>query len=434
MHGRADSQSLHLARHGHQRFTMRNYLAHSLEGGCYMGGIAFLSVETVLPTMLESLGSPTWLIGVAPVLMMLGFVLPSMLTAHLFEYRQRMIPFLLISGIFQRLPFLIGALALFFLAEDFPLLTLVVVAAVPFLSGLFGGIGGPAWMELTSKILPPNRRASALAIRMLTAAVIGIAAGEVVERVLERHPGADGYGILHLCTFGFLVLSYLFFTLQRESPDERRNASRRISLRQNIGSLPALLRANPALKRLMLTIGCALSVWIVVPFMAIYARQSLELPASFVGRLVVAQMIGVVFGNIVGGFLGDRFGGRLMMQMALVGELLVFLGCNLASTAFTFQALFFVWGMAFNLHRISGLTLAMEVVPVDRRPTGLAMMGLVNIPGLLLMTTLGGQLQQWLPGEGVQMLVPTVVAGCLTLVALWAVFGVRAETPMAMKE
>ncbi|MFW5830226.1 MAG: MFS transporter [Planctomycetota bacterium] len=425
MRATADSQALSLQQYGHQRFSMRNYLAHALEGGCYMGGIAFLAEETVLPAMFASLGAPTWLIAHAPVLMMLGFVLPSLFTAHIFERRERMIPFLLVSGIFQRLPFLIGALMLFFFAADMPVLTMVVVAAVPFCSGLFGGLGGPAWMELTSKILPPNRRASSLAIRMVTGALIGICAGYVVEAVLARHPGATGYGILHLCTFGFLVASYVLFTLQREAPDRRRASAPRIGLWQNLRSLPVLLRAHPELRRLMITIACALSVWIVVPFMALHAKQSLGLPDAFIGRLVVAQMIGMVAGNLVGGLIGDRFGGRAMFQMALVGELAVFVGCNVAGSELGFQTVFFLWGAAFNLHRLGGFILSMEVVPVDRRPTGLAMMGLVNAPGLLLMTTIGGQLQTWLPGDGQRVLIPALVAGSFTLVALWALAGVR---------
>ena len=40
----------------HPQVVRRNFICHCLEGGLYMGGVAFLQPETVMPKMVEQLG------------------------------------------------------------------------------------------------------------------------------------------------------------------------------------------------------------------------------------------------------------------------------------------------------------------------------------------------------------------------------------------
>ena len=42
------------------RHLRRNYAAHSLEGGLFIGGVAFVHPQTVLPRIIERLGGPDW--------------------------------------------------------------------------------------------------------------------------------------------------------------------------------------------------------------------------------------------------------------------------------------------------------------------------------------------------------------------------------------
>ena len=61
----------------------RNFAIHSLEGGLYMGGIAFLSAESVLPTMVNSRGGSEWLVALMPSLMAMGFFTPVLFVVPL---------------------------------------------------------------------------------------------------------------------------------------------------------------------------------------------------------------------------------------------------------------------------------------------------------------------------------------------------------------
>src|SRR4029079_17355606 len=99
-----------------------------------------------------------------------------------------------------------GVLMLLVPMDDHALLWIVILA--PLLSGLIGGIGVQAWMEMVTRMVPPNRRASGWAIRYQISNVIGLGAGVVIHQVLSRSSDAHGYAVLHLICFGFLVLSW----------------------------------------------------------------------------------------------------------------------------------------------------------------------------------------------------------------------------------
>ena len=192
-----------------RKHLVHNYVAHGVEGGIYIGGLMFLSGAVVLPKMVQSLGGPDWLIAATPLILMAGYQLPSLLTAHLIERLERVRPLLLVLGVFQRLPYLVAAAVLWLWADNWSQLALTAVMLCPFLSGFIGGLGNTAWQELVANTIPPHRRSSLWATRNIISSLIGLAAGGIVLAVLNAYPGTGGYAILHLITFALLVVSYI---------------------------------------------------------------------------------------------------------------------------------------------------------------------------------------------------------------------------------
>jgi hypothetical protein len=76
-----------------RRYFWRNYIAHSIDGGFFIGAMAaFVNAQTVLPTVAKNLGAPNWLISLMPVAMMVGFLTPSIFTAHWIDRQTRFRP------------------------------------------------------------------------------------------------------------------------------------------------------------------------------------------------------------------------------------------------------------------------------------------------------------------------------------------------------
>lgn len=365
------------------RDVRRNYVAHMVEGGLFLGGMALVSLDTVTPTVIRELGGAAWLVSLTPVLQMCGFTAAPILLAHRFESVRLFKPYCLASGVLQRLPYLAAAVVLLALGSAQQTLALALVAVAPLVSGLAGGLTLTAWQQLIIKTVPVRRRASLMAGRYMIACVLGIAAGAVVRLVLARWPGTIGYGLLHLGTFVMLGLSYIVFALVRERPDDRPPAQPASRLSANLRLVWPLMRQDRTLRLFLIAQALGCGLYIVVPFLAIQARLVTGRDESYIGDLLLAQMLGAIAGNLLAAFQGDRRGPRPLMILGRVLMVAMTVWAAFARGDLAFRAIFFLYGLAFYVQNTGQITMGMEIVPVQRRSTVLAVMWLVNLPSML---------------------------------------------------
>jgi MFS family permease len=297
----------------------------------------------------------------------------------------------MVTGIFQRAPIVFVGLVLLYAADARPSLALASVALAPLVSGLAMGFGFTAWQQLLTHTLPPRRRSSVFAARYIIAAAMGIGAGWVVRSILVENPGARGYGLLHLYAFALVMLSYVIFSLIRER-DREVAPGARVRMADNLRSLPAIVGRDARLRRFLAARGILNGIFIVIPFMAIHARDTLGAPEGLLGELTMAHMIGAFAGNIASGYLGDRFGGKLVTIVGQAAFLIVVGGALLAGSAASFYAVFFVFGFAFYAIQVGTNVLRLEICPPERRATALAVVAAVNLPTMLAATALSAAL------------------------------------------
>lgn len=391
----------------------RNYLAHTIEGGLFMGGMTFLAADSVMPRMIQTLGGPDWIIAFIPTFMFLGFTGPPLFTAHLIERLERMKPVIMLSSVFQRVPFLVAGIALLYFSGDHPLLVLVIVIIAPFVCGFSGGCTMPAWMELVARTVPENRRASLWAIRYIITAIIGFGAGSIIKAELTDHPGAEGYAILHFYTFGFLVMSYLVLIMIRETDFPRNDNRKDRGLIENIGSLPQLLREDSRLRWVLISRVFGSGLYVMVPFLSIYVLEVTGMEDGFLGELVKAQMAGMIIGNIIGGVLGDKLGGKLPAMVALILLACVSALAVLCSTTWQFSLLFFFLGFGIYLYRVGATTLQIEICPVERRGTYMAVSMTTSFFGMVMSALLCWMTRELTPG----LFWPATVISAIALLA-----------------
>jgi len=397
-----------------ERYFWRNYLAHSIEGGIYMAGLTFVAGPTVLPPLVKSLGGPAWLVSLMPVMMMVGFTVPQIFTAHLIERLSRYKPLLMVTGLLQRLPYLVAGLVLLFLARSHPRLTLAVCALTPLVSGLFGGTTSTAWTGLVARTIPERRLSSSWALRFVIMSALGIFAGFMVKKILHVYPGPPGYARLFLAAFAFLSLSYMIFALVKEVGEtEIAEGAERTSFRRNVKDIPALLRGEALWNFIWMRVF-DMGIFILVPFMAIYARKTTGLSEEFLGELVLAQTAGAIAGNVIGGMVGDRWGARILLYM---NKVVFFLMCGLLlawRTKAGFYTAFFLYGVGNFLNVIGVLTLSIQITRGKKRATSLALIAVFLVPAMIGATQLGAML--WGGGES---LVPPAGCAAAATAAAW---------------
>jgi MFS family permease len=394
-------------------FLRRNYAGLIFDGGLFVGGMSFIAAETVLPKAMQSLGAPNLLIALAPVLVSIGFIWPQTLVAHRVERMRSYKRSVVLLGAMQRLPYLFAGLALLWFGESTPLLALACLALAPFLCGTVGGIQVGAYIEMTRRVLPDNRRASYHALSAVVASVLGLVAGGVIHTVLTHHPGPVGYGILHLLGFVFLMLSLASMALIQEPPPDDRPRPQ-VSLRDNLRSLPGILRHDRAFRAFVIMRVLLAASGLVTPFLALHALARTGAEASFLGVLVIWQTVGAIFGNLCSGWLGDRHGaGRPLFVGSSI--LAVSLGClPWITEAGGFQILFAAYGFGWAANQVGVKTLALAIAPAGRLPTYSSMGSLLTLPAMISMAVIGG----WLRDYGVPIPLVAIAAGMLLLISL----------------
>ena len=362
----------------------RNYLVTVIEGGAFIGGMGFLNPQTMLPDIVQQLGGSPMLVALAPSLMMLGFWLAPVLTAHWIDGMPRFKPVVSVFGVLQRIPYLFAGLALLMaLSDGSQKLALIAVVSAPLISGTAGGISVTAWQQLVARCIPERRRASVFAHRFIISSILGFCAG-LTARLLFAHLSLIGaYAALHLIAFFFIAVSYAVFMLTRE-PHIPAAHIRTLTLRANLLLMPRLLGRNPDFRKYLASRLMRNGVLVIVPFLAIYARDVLNQPEAFLGTLAMAHMAGAVAGNLGAASLGDRYGGKLVNQLALALYIVISAWAMLSGTAAEYIAIFFVMGAAQFAGEVGTATLLLEIVPPRYRATHLAIASAVNVPGVFL--------------------------------------------------
>jgi MFS family permease len=419
-------------RQKHPEVRRRNYVLFSMEGGFFVGGIAFVSPEVVLPTIVHSLGGADEIISYLPTLMFIGFTLTPLFSAPIIENFDRMKPFTIAVGVFQRLPYLLAAIVLLLFGAQHPGVALAFVLAAPFLSGFIGGVSGPAWMTLQSRVIVPERRASANGLRNIIGALLGVAVGFLVDIILREIPGTNGYAVLHAGAFGLMVISLLLFSGIHEEPRPVMKRTRRTVL-ESLGALPEIIRHDHHYSLYLLSSLLFNGMFVLVPFLAIDAQAATGRGESFAGQLVVAQMMGNIAGNALFSVLGDRWGGKSVLIacrfafLALVAAVLLvpkqndvswqlpLLGLTtleISPTDVVFLCAFFLLGTVIAGRAVGSPTLMMELAPLDRTATYFSLAAAATLVGLLSAGTIAALLREHIGG-----LAPLAIGGFILVFA-----------------
>src|SRR5207244_3610812 len=179
-------------------------------------GLSFASQSTILPAFAAHLGAPNVVIGAIPAVMTLGWFLPSLFAAGHTEALSRKLPFVLRYTVWERVPFLVLALAAFVVAERAPALVLGVLLTLLLVITGVGGVLMPAWMDVVGRAIPVTLRGRFFAASNLAAAAAGFAGSFLSAHVLATMPAPASFGVCFLCASACMALSYAALALVRE--------------------------------------------------------------------------------------------------------------------------------------------------------------------------------------------------------------------------
>jgi MFS family permease len=337
-----------------------------------MVGLSFVSQATILPAFAAYLGAPNVAIGAIPAVMTLGWFLPSLFAAGHTEALGQKLPFVIRYTVWERVPFLVLALAAFVAAERAPALVLGVLLALLLVITGVGGVLMPAWMDVVGRAIPLTLRGRFFAASNLAATGVGFAGSFLTAHVLATMPAPASFGVCFLCASACMALSYLALILVREPTTTA--SSPPVALWTYLRRIPPLLRRDANLRWFLVARALAVVGVMGSGFYTVYALHAWGAPPAQAGVFTTLLLAGQIAGNVTLGWLADRLGHLLVIVagvVAMIGANALALG---APSLAAFGAVFVLAGVQGAAVNISNLSVLLEFAPSsEEQPTYLGL-------------------------------------------------------------
>ena len=370
-----------------------NFTVNLIDVAFFMFGGSFMSADTVLPIFVVHFTQNPILIGLISVFSTAGYLLPQIFTANWVERSpiKKFFPFNL--GFFlERIPVILLAPSTFLLAASNPSLCLI---AFFFLFGWQNFVAGAlmvGWSDMIAKIIPIENRGKFFGLSNFIGKFAGILGATTVSWLLVRFPFPTGFVIAFSCACVFNLLSWLSLGLTREPGDPI--SKPRVSHTDYFKALPAVIRANSNFKNYLITQMMAVFGNMAAGFLLVYSLEKWHISDGQAASFNIAILLGQSVANLFLGFLADRKGHKIVLEISIALNVLSFLMALLVPNPTWFYLVFALRGMNLAGNFISGMSLPLEFSGPQNRPTfiGLAstLIGLAGIFSPLIGGTLAG--------------------------------------------
>jgi MFS family permease len=176
------------------------------------------------------------------------------------------------------------------------------------------------------------------------------------------------------------------------------------SNRQFLAKLPSIVRRDQNFRRFLIARSLLALGTMGTGFITVSAILRWQVPDSTVGLYTAAYLLGQTVGNLAFGFLADRFGHKLSLELGALASALAFTLAWLAPSPQWIYAVFFLLGINLAAVIVSGILVALEFSEPQRRPTYVGMAnttaGLASIVAPLLGAWLAVLDYSWLFAAG----------------------------------
>jgi MFS family permease len=375
-----------------------NFTVNLLDVAAYWFGISFMSPGTIMPLFISKLTSSPLPIGLVAVIAQGAWSFPQLFTANAVEQLARKKPVVVNLGFFvERVP--IWALVIApLLAGRSPALALAIFLSGYACHALGGGAMATAWQDLIARCFPVNRRGRFFGTSLFVGAGTAALGAAFSTWLLQAFPFPTNFLYLFTIAAGGITLSWFFLALARE-PVKPLDAPRQ-SNRQFWAGLPDILRQDRNFRRFLLARLLLALGGMGGGFVTVAAVQRWQVPDGTVGVYTAALLLGQTAGNLAFGFLADRFGHKLSLEIGTLASSLAFSLAWLAPSAGWYYAVFALSGIASGAIMVSGTLMVLEFGGPQRRPTYAGMAntsaGLVGMAAPLLGVWLAGVGYGWL--------------------------------------
>jgi MFS family permease len=371
-----------------------NYTVMGIDLSLFLLGLSFVSAYGVMPLYVHHLTGSNLALGLIATVRAIGGSLPPILAAPRTERLPRKKPFLLLITTFERLPYLVIAIATLLLAGSHPALLLWLFFVMLGIGTWFGGLGLPAWLDMLAHMLPPDWRGRFFGFSTALGGLLGVLGAGIAALLLERYDWPVGFALCFVCTSVSLAVSFVFIANSREPAPVDAPPARAASGSGYWRRLPGIVRADHNFAWYLVATVLISAAGMATSFYTVDAERTLHLTDASAGVYAVVLLAASTLGNVAWGYVGDHIGHKRVVEggslctglAALIALLVRGPGLGLAG----YGLVFVLVGVATSGLQLAALTFIVDFAPAAKRPTYIGLSNLAAVPFAAGAPLLGG--------------------------------------------
>jgi MFS family permease len=352
--------------------------------------MGFVSSTTIIPLFIDTLTDSTAIIGLLASVHTVGWQLPQILTVNRVARLRRYKPMVLVMTTHERWPFLAMVAVVLLLPTIGPAAVLWLAFILLGWRALGGGLTGTAWQSMIGKVIPLERRGAFWGAQSAAANLLSAASAPLAGVILVKVAYPHNFALCFFLASFWMVISWVFLAMTREP-------EREIPVQQKERPLgwsyfKTILRADGNFRLFILARFLTQFGVMATAFYTIYGVRHLGLDEVAAGGLYSVLTLSATVANPILGWLGDRWGHRLVFAGALLA---VAGGALLAIAAPNANWLYPVFALAGIGHVGSwtiAMTMTVEFGTEDDRPYYIGLTNTLIAPATLVAPFIGGWL------------------------------------------
>lgn len=370
-----------------------NYSVNLLDGLFFWFGLSFVSTTTILPLFVSKLTDSPIPIALLAVLAQSSWFLPQLFAAGITERIPRMKPIVINLGLFtERLPMILLPLAALVSLRS-PLLALVIFFLSYAWHGLGAGLIAPAWSNMLARCFPVERRGRFFGVTSFVGTGLGTLGAFASSWLLDAFAFPTNFLYIFTIAAASVFLSWGFLALTREPAGQDRAIPRPVRQQgQSRRKMLAIVRGDHNFRRFLITRVLSSFAAMGEGFLTVAAVRQWQVSDGTVAYFTAAMLLGQTGGNLLAGFVADRWGHKLSLEIGFLSLTTSFALAWLAPGPLWFFAVFVLLGMAAGARVVSGILIPLEFAHSENRPSYVGISNTTMGIGSALAPLVGGLL------------------------------------------
>lgn len=367
-----------------------NCVVNVLDGGFFGFALGFASFSTVIPLFISTLTDSAILIGLIPAFHTVGWQLPQLFTAQRISRLPRYKPFVLLTTIHERIPFLGLALIAWLSTRINNDLVLVIAFMFLLWQGFGGGFAANAWQNMIGRVIPSKYLATFFGMQSAAASLLAAAGAVASGLILDRLDTPFNFSLNFMIAGLSMVVSFIFISLTRETP---REIAEEISAPPPIWrTIATTLKSNKNFARFVAARIIAQFGLMAFAFYTVYAVRHHGMSEVMAGIMTSVLFITQVVANPLLGRIADRWSRKHLMEIGGISIAVSAIIAWQASHLAWFYLVFILVGIANTTFWTVSMALTLTFGSEQERPTYVGMANTLIAPASVLAPLLGGWL------------------------------------------